>query len=95
MIDLEFIRSIFPKASKDARRIALFFAAAQKKAIELAVSGDVNTFIRETAELGAKWSPKKFSIASLFNDPYRQAREDTRAFGRKWNLDPVFMQEMG
>jgi hypothetical protein len=95
-LELGPILDVFPNASKDARRIGLFVTACQKKAIELVMSnGDYKGFAEEAFAIAMKFSPKKLSFASLFGDPYKGARQDAREFGKKWQLDPLFLKEMG
>jgi hypothetical protein len=95
-LELGPILDVFPNASKDARRIGLFVTACQKKAIELVMSnGDYQGFVQEVFAVSMKFSPRKFSFADLFRDPYKGAREAIRVFGEKWQLDPLFLKEMG
>jgi len=96
MLELGPILELFPKAGKDARRIGLFVTACQKKAIELVASpAALAQFAHESFELAMKFSPRKFSFADLFRDPYKGAREAVRVFAEKWQMDPVFIEEMG
>jgi hypothetical protein len=93
-LELGPILDVFPNASKDARRIGLFVTACQKKAIELVMSnGDYKGFATEAFEVAMKFKPKSFW--QMFGDPYKGARQDAREFGKKWQLDPLFLKEMG
>ncbi len=91
---------------QDEKRVRLFIAATQKKAIDIALSGDLNSLQGFAVETGAlasagvliaqKMQFPKDGIRMMFGwDPYRDWRNDVRAFAANWNLDSVFVQEMG
>jgi hypothetical protein len=90
---------VLASAKKDGRRIGLFVAACQMRALELATSdpASVETFAAECAQLAAEWvpEPSKLSLAWLFGDPYKPHRERVRAFAARWSLDETFRREMG
>ena len=101
-LDLGAILASLPvNVKKDARRIALFQSAVASKTLELATEGNFNNalvFVSEAAILIQRWVDRslKFQFPKDFlTDPYKTLREDTRKFGRQWQLDPVFMEEMG
>lgn len=61
-------------------------------------------FLRDAAALMADWAeeaartanPKRWSFSTLFRsqDPFRQMREDTRAFAKRWGLTAL-VEAMG
>lgn len=102
IIDLQDISTnlIRRKFEQDERRIGLFVSAVGKKLGELAVSDPdhVQPFAIASSVLIAQWiqRARKFQFPKdLFNDPFKQLRQDTREFAAVWNLDPVFIKAMG
>lgn len=95
------VASFSSKLKKDERRVKLFIAATAAKAQQFALDGslsiDATAFGLEAADLTWRWIslPTKLSFASLFSDPYAKLRDDVRAFAKKWQLDPAFIEEMG
>jgi hypothetical protein len=90
----------------DERRVRLFIAAVQKKTLEIASSGNVKALQDFAVESGAlvsagvtvaaKMQFPKDGIRALFGwDPYAEWRNQVRTFAASWNLDPIFIQEMG
>jgi hypothetical protein len=100
-LELGPILDVFPNASKDARRIGLFVTACQKKAIELVMSnGDYKGFAQELFAEVSQWAPKKkwgfFDwLTKKVDKYYADRRESIRMFGEKWQLDQLFLKEMG
>jgi hypothetical protein len=104
LIDLaSLIKSLPAKLDKDERRMRLFVAAVSNKSVLLSAAANPTAvytafnFAQESGILIAAWAlrAKKFSFADLFRDPYKDLREQTRAFGARWDLDPLFRSEMG
>jgi hypothetical protein len=94
-INLTDIAILFPRANTDAKRLSLFLIACQNKAVQLALEGNAQTsytFAKELSALATEWvlAPKKWSLASLFKDPYKPLRQKTVEFAAKWSLDEQF-----
>jgi hypothetical protein len=90
----------------DERRVRLFIAAVQKKTLDIASTGNVQALQGFALEAGAlasagvtiaaKMQFPKDGLRALFGwDPYADWRNQVRDFAAKWNLDPIFIQEMG
>lgn len=102
-MDLQALFNQLPSGQKDAQRIAMFAAAVAARAAELIQDPRLTEFNTEAYGLIFKWGntaaelPKKVSLSWLFKkpDPFKDLREETRKFGKRWGLDPVFMELMG
>lgn len=91
------------KYQKDELHVLQFFAACQKKAIEISQAGSpwveqLPVFIADSVLLMGDWTHKALHLQfpeDFVDDPFAALRQETRAFAQKWVLDPVFIKNLG
>ena len=90
---------LLSSTDKDVKNMGLFVAAVAAKTEQkvLSQSADTQLFVASSAQLMASWfqKVKKLSFWDLFGDPFKDLRNQTRAFAANWDLDAELRKSLG